>query len=487
MNERDKVAHLLRRFGLGAGKAEMDRYAPLGVDGALERLLDYDGVDEGFPVSPWEFASQEGGRLELDPYKFSSWWGLRLLMTQRPLQERLTLFWHDHFAVSGEKVFDGPSMLAYQETLRRHASGGFATLLKAVSREPAMLYYLDNAHSDKDHPNENFAREVLELFTLGQGNFTEKDIRESARAFTGWSVHFAGIGDEAPYPELTERFARRGRSAFSFCNVPIMHDAGVKSILGRTGAFDGDSALELMAGHPATARHLSTKLWEWFATPAPAAKVVDRLAKAFADSGLQIKQVLRAIAESEEFWSERCVRGRPKSPIDFTLALFRQLDLRQILLALRGNPPTNYQPIAKEVRGAGDGVTYLMSGEGLLIGFPPDVGGWDWGEGFITSTTMMSRVRHADIVFVGDDPNRPLAVYLAEKLRNGLAAKTPEKVVDGLLEIFDGDIPAHAKSALVEACKKCGGADALRDKDSASALLATVCRLMFATPEFQVC
>ena len=123
MTERDKVAHLLRRFGLGAGRYELRKYEGLGADGTLERLLDFDKTDEKFPVSPWSFAVQADGKLYTDAYQIASWWGLRFLMSRRPLQERLTLFWHDHFAVSGEKVFEGPTMLAYLEILRSKGAG----------------------------------------------------------------------------------------------------------------------------------------------------------------------------------------------------------------------------------------------------------------------------------------------------------------------------------------------------------------------------
>jgi uncharacterized protein (DUF1800 family) len=486
MSDREKIAHLLRRLGLGAGKVEVDAYASLGLDGAMDRLIEYEKVDEGYPVSPWEFCAQPDGQLMFDPFRFAAWWGLRMLLTRRPLQERLTLFWHDHFAVSGAKVFDGPSMVKYLDTLRRHASGSFEAMLKDVSREPAMLYWLDNAQSIKDQPNENFARELLELFTMGSG-YTEKDIQEVARAFTGWSVHFGGVGDETPFYTQQERAARKNRSIFSFCFVPEFHDAGGKTVLGKSGAFDGDAVLEMLAKRPETARYLTAKLWEWFAYSNPEPKVRDRLARVFLDGGFKIKPVVRAIAESDEFWSDRCVRARSKSPVDFSVSLFRALGLRDVVLSLRGSPADAFKPLRREVRGAGEGLTFLMNAQGLLLLFPPDVGGWEWGDSWITSNSMRVRIQHADMLFWGDDPNRPIAAFLANRIKRERAPQSAGEVVDALLEAFDAQVPAKARDTLIEACARAGGPGALDARDSAAGMLASVCRMLFAAPEFQVC
>ncbi|MCK6632485.1 MAG: DUF1800 domain-containing protein [Fimbriimonadaceae bacterium] len=486
MDERAKIKHLLRRFGFGAGKWEVESYLPLGLDGAIERLIEYEKVDERFPVSPWEFARDSEGALGFDPFRFASWWGLRLLLTHRPLQERLTLFWHDHFAVSGAKVFDGPAMVFYQETLRKHAAGNFRDLLKGVCREPAMMFWLDNAQSVKDHPNENFARELLELFTMG-GGYTEKDIFEVARAFTGWSVHFGGLGDESEFYKQQEAAARKGRSVFNFCVVPAFHDEGPKTILGKTGPFGGEEVLDLVAERPETARTIVRKLWEWFAYPDPDPSVVERLAGVFTRSGMQIRPVLRSIVASDEFWSEKCVHGRPKSPIDFTLGLFRSLALSEVLLALRGQPTDPFQSLRKEVRGAADGLSFLMNGQGFLPHFPPDVGGWEWGENWLTSNNMKLRIQHADILFWGDDPNRPIAVYLAQRLKTEFAPKSAGEIVDALAEVFDAEVSALSRDTLLEACARAGGPSALDEKDRAAGLFATVCRVLFASPEFQLC
>lgn len=488
MTTRDKIAHLLRRFGLGAGKYEVDAYTPLGVDGTIQRLIDYDKVDEQFPVDPWEVTGYgNDGLIRFDPSQFGSWWALRMLMTRRPLQERLTLFWHDHFAVSAEKVFDGPSMLEYQQVLRRNACGNFRNLLKEVSKTVAMTFYLDTNRSFKSAPNENFAREVLELFTLGRGNYTEKDIREAARAFTGWSIHFVGIGDETPFEKLTEQWARQGNSVFSFCEVPALHDSGLKTVLGKTANFNGDELLDHLCDQPATHRHIASKLATWFLDIPPSPAFVERLANRFRTSGLELKPVLRMIAESNEFWSENEIRAKPKSPLDFYAGFFRALALHPILLQLRGEVKDKYKPMRPEVRGAGDGLYFLMAREGLLLHYPPNVGGWEWGQAWITTANVAYRNQLPAIVFAGDDPNRPIAVYLAEKLKSEFKVTDSASIVAALTEIFDAATTPEKRAILVQACDQAGGVAALSGKERASQLLVRVVGLMVADPNFQLC
>ncbi|MBI5707795.1 MAG: DUF1800 domain-containing protein [Armatimonadetes bacterium] len=486
MTERDKIAHLLRRFGLGAGKCELAKYEKLGVQGTLDMLLDWDKTDEGFPVSPWEFVKQADGQLQFDPYKFASHWGLRLLLTNRPLQERMTLFWHDHFAVSGNKVFDGTAMVQYENCLRRHAGGNFRTLLKEVSKEPAMIYWLDQHTSVKEHPNENFAREVMELFTMGSG-YTEKDIQEAARAFTGWGLQIESIGENIEFYKQQERAAKAGRSVFNFCLAPAIHDAGPKTILGKTGNFNGDQVLDILCDRPETARYLAKKLWEWFAYPNPELPLVERLAKVLVDAKFEVKPVLKAIVAAPQFWSEKCVRGRPKSPIDTTVTVFRQLDLQKVLLGLRGEVKDPFQTMKPELKGAADGVTFLMNGQGFLLLFPPDVAGWDWGEAWINSNSMRFRAQLGDVIFYGNDANRPIAVYLANRIKQEFNPQSSGDVVDALCAIFDAEVPARTRDILVEACTKAGGPKSLDGKDSAAYVLAFTTKMLFASPEFQMC
>lgn len=488
MNDRERIAHLLRRFGFGAGKFDVDTYAKLGVDATIERLINYDQVDEKFPINPWEMTGYgTEGLIQFDPPKFASWWALRMLMTERPLQERLTLFWHNHFAVSAEKVADGANMLAYQEVLRKHANGNFRTLLKEISKTAAMVFYLDTHQSTMEHPNENFAREVMELFTLGIGNYSEKDVKEAARAFTGWSLHYSEIGGNTPYDKVAEAAARKGRSPLAFCDVPSLHDAGLKTVLGKTAKFSGDELLDHLCDQTACAKFITKKLASWFIEGPIPSTLLDKLASVFVSSGMEIKPVLREIAASAEFWDAKQVRHRSKSPVDYYVTMFRQLGVQPILLQLRGEVKDVYQPMRAELKGSGDGLLFLMSREGFLLTYPPNVSGWNWGNAWITTSNMTNRLQLPQIIFQGDDKNRPIAVYIAQKLVADFKVTSADAIVDGLLEIFDGEIPVAKRAMLVKACTDAGGVGSLKAKESASNMIVAVMKLLVAAPEYQVC
>lgn len=484
MNDRVRIAHLLRRFGMGAGKTEVDLFAPLGVDGAISRLINYDGIDEKFPVTAWEFMAYEDGKYQLEPTQITGWWAMRMMLSQRPLEQRLTLLWHDHFSVSGEKVFDAPMMLQYLEVLRKNASGSFAKLLNEISRTPALLYYLDTHLSTKFKPNENFARELLELFTLGQGNYSEKDIKEAARAFTGWSIHYGGIGLETAFEDLRQAAAKEKHSIFSYCEVPDLHDDGEKTILGKRGKLAGKDVLEIALAHEATPKFVARKLVGWLVGEGSTPALLDKVAAQLRSDDYALKPSLRLIAESPEFWSEKTIRKNAKSPVDFTIALFRQFGVNDILLQLRGKAG---EPLRKELKDISLGLGYLMNQQGLLLLYPPNVGGWEWGQAWITSTNMTARWGHAKLIFQGDDPARPIAVWIGQRILKEFNAASPSDVVEGFLQIFDAEPTADQRSALVAIATKHEGARALGDKDRASALFVELGTALFAMPSFQVC
>lgn len=487
MTDRQKIAHLLRRFGLGAGELEMRQYEPLGVLGALDRLLDYEKVDEGFPVSPWEFCFEEGSsEVYLDPFRPLGHWCLRLLFTKRPLQEKLTLFWHDHFSVSAAKVEFGPMMLKHLDTLRARAAGRFEDLVQSVARDPAMIRFLDTDASIAGAPNENFARELLELYTLGIGNYTEKDIREAARAFTGWGIRYLVF---EPGGEKIQQTAREsmvsGKPMVAFSKTPDLHDDEEKTILGQTGRFDGEDVVRLVCARPETAYHIVRKLWEWFAYPKPEAAIVESLATTFTKTGGEIKAVLRTMAERPEFWSEKCYRALPKSPVDFIVAVMRQFGLTDFFMVLRGKVDDPIKPLVKPVRDIAGGLASLMGQQGMLLLYPPDVGGWEWGENWITSQTMTMRIRLADQFMGVGQADKGLSAHIANRLRTDRNPQSGSEVVAGLLAMFDAEIEDAQKATLARICDQEGGVAALAKPETASPMLAAVLRLLFATPEFQ--
>jgi uncharacterized protein (DUF1800 family) len=487
MTDRQKIAHLLRRFGLGAGELEMRQYEPLGVQGTLDRLIEFDKVADPFSISPWELCFEEGtDQVYLDPFRTLAYWCLRLQMTKRPLQEKLALFWHDHFGVSAAKIEFGPMMLAHLETLRSKGAGRFEDILHAVARDPAMIRFLDTDASIKGAPNENFARELLELYTLGIGNYTEADIREAARAFTGWGIRYLVFEPGGEKVQETARASMKsGKPMVAFCKTPDLHDEGTKTILGETGPFDGEDVVRLLCRKPSTARHLAKKLWEWFAYLGPETKVVDAIASEFAKSNGQIKPVLRAIAAHPAFWSDDCVRSLPKNPVDFTVAITRQLGVNEFLNGLRPATADVTKPLPKGLRDVAGLIAGLMSQQGMLLLYPPDVGGWEWGDNWFSSQAMSVRVRFADMIMGVGQADKGLATLVATRVKQERNPQSSAEVVDALLRIFDGEIDPAKRQLLAEACESAGGLGSLNHPDTASPMLAKVLRLLFSAPEFQ--
>jgi uncharacterized protein (DUF1800 family) len=487
MTLRDKITHLLRRFGLGATLKATHDMETAGLEAAISQLIDYEKTDEEFPFTPWEFAFDKEGNLNLEAPRFAAWWCMRMLMTKRPLQEKLTLFWHDHFAVGAQKVELGPVMLEYMQILRTHAAGNFAKLLTEVSKSTAMLWWLDTNTSFKYNPNENFARELLELFTLGKG-YTEKDIKECARAFTGWSfIPTFADPNKGPADKQIKEHVMNDVPLTLHIIIPALHDDGEKTVLNRTGNFDGDDVLKITLEHPETARNIITKLWEWFAYPNPEPSIVQRLASVFEKSGYEIKPVLRSIAESNEFWSEKCVRQKVKSPVDFTIAIMRQLELDPILQTFRDKDAKKNTPIRDEISGASFFMGFSMSNQGLQLLYPPDVGGWKWGEEWITSGAMIERMQTAETLFGKKGDVKPLTPWLALKLSENMLSKTPQSLVSTFLKLFDGKVDAQTEKAILECCISYGGPDALAKPETAAPLLGEMAKRLFAASSFQFC
>lgn len=472
---------------MGAGRYERQKYEKLGSEKTLQALLDDDRVDEGFPISPWEFASQEGGTLDTNAYHLGLFWSLRMLLSKRPLEQKLSLFWHDHFAVDFEKVYEMPMLYGYLETIRTKGRGKFKDLLTSLFKQGSLYMFLDQHTSNRIHPNENFARELMELFTLGIGNYTEQDVLESARALTGWSLHYLGTGLNYNYEDLRMMAAKKGMGMNNTCYVPAIHDDGDKTILGVTKKWNADDLLEMLANHPTTAKYISEKLWVYFAGTTPTENVLAKLTQTWKRTDGDIKEILKAIAKMPEFWSDEVVRTRPKCPVDFNIALYRSFDIGSVVLALRGTPKDQYQPIAKPVRDVSGGLYYLMARQGMSLLRPPNVAGWDWGEAWINTTNTVERINMANALFYSGGPDRGIAVLLATKLKTEDKVTTPEGIVDGVADILDVPISTASRPALVEACGKFGGVKALDNKDQAANLFARLCKLMFAVPEFQLC
>jgi uncharacterized protein (DUF1800 family) len=475
--EREKGAHLLRRFGLGASEAELDYYLKgAGLSGAIEKLLDYEKVDENFEL-PLQALANQNGQVNMPAVQL--WWVARLLITRRPLQEKMTLFWHDHFATSAAKVVGPPLMHGQNELLRANATGKFQTLLLEASQDPAMLFWLDNQFNVKGKPNENFAREIMELFTLGIGNYSEKDIQEAARAFTGWTIGRPGAGRR---PNQNTQPVQQVRRNAEFVFRPILHDDGFKEILGNKGNFTGEDVCGILVGNPQTAKYLTLKIWEWFAYPNPEPALVDRLTAKFRDSGLDIKVLLRSVMESSEFYSDKAERAVFKNPVDFIIPTLRQLGVGEALAAqVNGQEQVQRGRLIPAVA-----AQQAMKSMGMELLFPPDVAGWDGGQAWISTATMVERIQWGDRLFgVGQTGGR-LQRAQTRVPAFGLFAADPtaKGVAEKLLSVFDAPVPESKKGQLVQAAEKATGGRLT--PQNANAAAAAVARLIFGTPEFQM-
>jgi uncharacterized protein (DUF1800 family) len=289
------------------------------------------------------------------------WWYQEMLATPSPLTERMTLFWHNHFVSSQQKVKLAQPMYRQNVLLRRHALGNFGTLLHDIAKDPAMIIYLDSASNRRGQPNENFAREVMELFTLGVGHYGEQDVRDAARAFTGWSLD-------------------RATGEFRFYR--FLHDGGEKTVLGRNGNLDGDDVLDILLEQPATAGFVVTKLWREFVSPEPDSAEVKRLAAVFRASRYEVKPVLRALFLSDAFYAKDNRAALIKSPVELlvgTARLFGIEGLDSRLFALAG------RQLGQDLFG------------------PPNVKGWPGGEDWINSTTLLGRKQVMARVFRAEE------------------------------------------------------------------------------------
>jgi uncharacterized protein (DUF1800 family) len=367
----DEARHLLARTGFGPTDAEVRGYAELtraqGVNLVLRDArtatvtaapaFTTDPAALRFPrdenASPEERRAfqQEQVRQGL---ALRAWWMHEMLVTPSPITERMTLFWHNHFVSSQQKVRLTRLMHQQNATLRAHALGSFADLLHAASKDPAMLVYLDAAQSRRGQPNENFAREVMELFTLGEGNYTEADVKEAARAFTGWSID-----------RDTGRFLFR----------PGFHDTGVKTVLGRSGRFDGNAVLEVILERPQTARFITAKLWREFVSADPDPREVERIAAIFRSRNYDLKVALRELLLTPAFWDVANRGTMVKSPVELVVGALRQLDLEP---------------------GAATPFVVVAAGMGQNLFSPPNVKGWPGGEHWINSHTLLARKQFLD-------------------------------------------------------------------------------------------
>jgi uncharacterized protein (DUF1800 family) len=361
-----RVVHLHRRAGFAASWAELQRDLEDGPKSSIDRILK--GTVR--PHVPMEFTATaellaDSAVAAGEIARLKAAWFYRMVFGPDGLREKLGLLWHDHFATAQSKVLDVGLMRRQNEVFRKHARGKFSNLLDASVKEPALLTYLDAPANRKGHPNENLGRELMELFTLGIGNYSEKEVKEAARALTGWTI-----------------------ADSQFAILPTRHDSGVKTILGKTGAWTGDDLVKLLLGHPATAGRIVFKLCrQFFGEPGVSAEARQALAAGLRERDLDIGWAVATILQSRAFFAQENMGNRVLGPVEFVAGTVRALGLF--------DPAPSTLVLADWSR---------RMGQDLFE--PPNVGGWPCGRGWVHTRALIARANYVNALVTGPNAGR---------------------------------------------------------------------------------
>lgn len=420
--DRAAAAHLLRRAGFAPCEREVRAALADGLGATVDRLVDgrADSARHDELNSLGEALAARGEQVE----PLRGWWLQRMCHTARPLHARMAVFWHNHFATSNTKVASPPMMLQQLRAFERFGMGRFEELLLAISRDPAMIVWLDGVQNVKGRPNENYARELFELFALGVGHYTEADIREAARAFTGWHQ-------------------RGGQYYFAAMD----HDGGPKKLFGTTGPLDGGDIVRLTLKQPACARFLAGKLLREFVSPDPPDELVETVAIRLRACDYDLGETLRALLGSEAFFDPRWYRARIKSPVEYAVGLVRSLEMKA---------PANF---------LADAVGQM----GQRLFEPPSVKGWDGHRAWINSATMLIRLNSAVAATQGPAQADVSALATAYGLDEPKAVEFCEQLT------LDGRVPRDLHARVEELS---GGVEAR---------MRQALRLLLGSPEYQMC
>ena len=377
-----KNQHLMWRAGFGPAVeqlGDLSKYTPKQYYKALVKASSKkpDFIDvaddylKGLVMGIEEIGRQQKKELDADERKMrqqknregirnlNMYWMYEMVNSASQLREKMAFFWHGHFACRNINIFYQQALL---DVIRRNALGNFGTLLKEVSRSAAMLFFLNNQQNRKDHPNENFAREVMELFTLGRGNYSENDIKEAARAFTGWGANVKG----------------------EFVFRKFQHDFGTKTILGRTGDFDGGDVLNILLEEKQTAKYLCQKIYKFFVNEKPDTEKIEWLTDRFYKSNYDIGKLMEDIFTSDWFYDEKNIGAQIKAPVELMVGIQRMLPMK----------------LENE-----EALMLLQRVLGQLLFYPPNVAGWPGGKAWIDSSSLMMRMRIPKLINDVDEMN----------------------------------------------------------------------------------
>jgi uncharacterized protein (DUF1800 family) len=441
-----KVGHLYRRLSFGGTWPELEAGLQNGPEKTIDALFKGGDSLEQFELDSATAKLKETIREGNNGRQASAFWLFRMVYSPHPVQEKLTLFWHNHFATSNAKVQSSGFMLRQYDLMYRHCLGNFRAMLQEMTKDPAMMVWLDTRLSKKGMPNENYARELMELFSLGIGNYTEKDIREAARAFTGWEIR-----DQEP-----------------FFN-PEQHDAGAKTVLGQTGPWKGEDIVRICLEQKSASYFIVGKLFRFLIseTMASTQEILQPLAEQFRKSDYDVGSLVSTMVRSNLFFAPAVYRTRVKAPVDFVLGIVRALEGRVGTTAL--------------ARG--------LEELGQNLFFPPSVKGWDGGPAWLNGQTILFR------------QNLALALTSTEDARFGrrtdpaaLAGKygknTETDAVEFFLRLFlQDDVPVESRARLAQYVQKAHKQNFpvyWTEKDAADQRLRALCHLVLTLPEFQL-
>ena len=464
------MAHLMRRAGFSATREELEANVARGYQAVVEDLL--------HPGDPQNMPDDIIRRYHVDQYEArqldgaAAYWAYRMITTKCPLEEKIALFWHGLFATGYSKLNQAPTLLNQIDMFRRFGLGSFRDLLVELSKDPAMIIWLDNNDNHKDAINENYGRELLELFSMGIGNYSEQDIKECARTFTGWTL---GNAEYMSVRAMKDSIWPYGRIAWHFAYRDDDHDDGEKTFLGETGRFDGGDTVDIIVKQEAAARFLSTRLFQFFGADEidddERRQVVESMMRSYFESGYEVRSVLRTLFSSSWFKSERARFTRVKSPAELVVGAIRVAG--------------SYRTPTLGVQLVGHQIGFM--GQGLLQ--PPTVEGWHEGVEWIDSGSLVERVNFAarEISDVSQPGVRALIDGLASAEDGGMLS--PELLINRCLDLL-GPLEASedTRASLVEYASRLGDVD-LKDRENngeAEQRVSSMLRLVASTREFQL-
>ncbi|MDA1280531.1 MAG: DUF1800 domain-containing protein [Chloroflexi bacterium] len=458
------MAHLLRRAGFGSDRAELERYAARSYEDVVEDLLHPDRFDDVEDEVLTRFYPHLHANID-NPSVWNGRWFYRMVNTERPLEEKMTLFWHGVFATGWTKSEHTPTIVDHIQMLRTNCLENFRTLLLGISRDPAMIFWLDNNENHGSSINENYGREILELFSMGIGNYTEDDIKNAARAFTGWTY-------EQPVPLYPY-----GQRSVNFLFREDDHDNGEKTFLGHTGNLNGNDIIDIIAKQKATARFIGRHLYNFFVAdeaqvpswsiePPADPGAIEELANTWMDSDANIRAVMRTLFNSEWFKAARF--KHVKSPAEFVAGVLK-------LSGEYSEPGPNLHKLE---------ATTTAMGQKLMD--PPSVEGWHTGKEWIDGGTLTERVNYA--VDTLNNPRKPGVKTMVDRIRSSGDSTAPNELVDQLLELAGPLlVTSETRDALI-AHAEAGGPlawSSAKEVQTSTARVVQMLTLVVATREFQ--